>query len=505
VIGRFIFGFIVLRSLSFIGQGTLTLLPGSEKVYYDKTTQTHRLVGTVSFTYQGNTMYCDSAFYKEKEKIVRAFGHVHITKDDIDLYCDSLFYSGTHKFARLWGHVNVRDAAYKLSSDSVEYHAKSGLAVYKNKGRIENSLNRELITSKVGYFYPKTGSYFFSGKVRYKKEDLTMATDTLQFVHEKQTAYFHGRTQIKNDSIEIQCSKGHFRVDKNEGTLYKDVLIRQKDREISCDTAIYQETNQWFTAKGQVFMVDNKRHLNLIGAYFHSQNNQSESVLAGNATALEFSRKDTLFLQADTLRLSQDSLDERIIKGYQHVRIYTQQLQAKGDSTYYRSSTGNLSLYKNPMIWSKNAELKGDTVHLFLKDSTLESAQIDGNASAIIKIDTLSNYNQLAGKKITAWFHESELEKAKVVGQAWTIYYPIEETKEDSLLVRKRMGLNRLYAREVVVDLDRGEVVKINFVGKPDGVFYPMDQIDEKERFIRGFSWNPTLRPKKPSLVLKRR
>ncbi|NBN98886.1 MAG: hypothetical protein EBV19_06550 [Flavobacteriia bacterium] len=98
VIGRFIFGFIVLRSLSFIGQGTLTLLPGSEKVYYDKTTQTHRLVGTVSFTYQGNTMYCDSAFYKEKEKIVRAFGHVHITKDDIDLYCDSLFYSGTHKF-----------------------------------------------------------------------------------------------------------------------------------------------------------------------------------------------------------------------------------------------------------------------------------------------------------------------------------------------------------------------------------------------------------------------
>jgi hypothetical protein len=67
------------------------------------------------------------------------------------------------------------------------------------------------------------------------------------------------------------------------------------------------------------------------------------------------------------------------------------------------------------------------------------------------------------------------------------------------------MGLNRLYARELVVDLDRGEVVKINFVGKPDGVFYPMDQIDEKERFIRGFSWNPTLRPKKPSLVLKRR
>ena len=53
----------------------------------------HRLVGTVSFAYQGNTMYCDSAHYNEKAKQVQAYGNVHIQKNGINLYADSIFYA----------------------------------------------------------------------------------------------------------------------------------------------------------------------------------------------------------------------------------------------------------------------------------------------------------------------------------------------------------------------------------------------------------------------------
>ena len=80
----------------------LELLPGTEKVIFDQKTAQHRLIGTVNFTYQGNTMYCDSAHYYEKRKIVHAYGNVHITKNEINLYCDSLLYFGATKFAKLW-------------------------------------------------------------------------------------------------------------------------------------------------------------------------------------------------------------------------------------------------------------------------------------------------------------------------------------------------------------------------------------------------------------------
>ena len=106
----------------------LELLPGTEKIVFSEKTGEHRLIGTVNFTYQGNTMYCDSAHYNEKRKIVHAYGNVHVTKKDINLYCDSLLYFGSTKYAKLWGHVRVRDKEYKIATDSIDYDAKSGRA-----------------------------------------------------------------------------------------------------------------------------------------------------------------------------------------------------------------------------------------------------------------------------------------------------------------------------------------------------------------------------------------
>lgn len=488
----------IFCTIQLFGQGKLVLLPGSEKIYFNKATQTHRLVGTVSFMYQGNTMYCDSAHYREKQKIVRAYGNVHITKGDINLYCDSLFYSGSNKFARLWGHVDVRDAAYKLSSDSVEYNAKTGRAIYRNRGKVQNSINNEIITSKVGYFYPSTGSYFFSGNTVYKKNDLRITTDTLQFNHETQTTYLHGPTTIKNDSLEIHCSKGDYQVERNEGTLYKDVQIIQKERSISCDTAYYKEQNQEFTGKGNVLIDEKKEHLLLSGNYFHSEAKRHSTLLTGQALAIETGKKDSLFLHADTLELLDDTLGQRTLTAHRSVRAFSRDVQCISDSAYYSRSEGAIRLFQKPILWAKNGELKGDTILLYLNDSVLERTEIISNASAIMSVDTGALYNQLSGKVILGFLEKGNVTLAKVKGQAWTIFYPIEEKKEDTVLIKERIGLNRLYANELHVYLDSGEVTRITFFEKPEGVFFPMNQIEEKERFIRGFSWNPMLRPKDP-------
>jgi len=327
---------------------------------------------------------------------------------------------------------------------------------------------------------------------------LTMTTDTLQFIYEKQTTYFHGPTTIKNDSIEIQCEKGQYRVDIQEGLLRKNVLIKQKDRTIYCDTAFYKETNQLFTGNGHVRIYENNQHLILLGDYFHTQNNVSKSTLAGHALIVETRQKDSLFIHADTIRMQKDSLDERNIYGSKGVKIFSNNAQAVCDSAHYSSKIGRIDLFQHPILWAQNGELKGDSIRVFLADSVIETAQILGNASSIMKVDTGTYFNQLSGKRIDAWFNESVLAKAKVSGQAWTIFYPIDEQKIDSILTRKRKGLNRLFASELIVYLDSGEVTRITFFDKPDGVFFPMEQIDDKERFIRNFSWNPLLRPRNP-------
>jgi hypothetical protein len=103
---------------------------------------------------------------------------------------------------------------------------------------------------------------------------------------------------------------------------------------------------------------------------------------------------------------------------------------------------------------------------------------------------------------MTAWFEQNELQRAEMNGNAWTILYPIDEQKTDSSIVKKRLGLNRLYASDLRVYLDSGEVTSITYFDKPDGIFYPMNQIKEDEKFIVGFAWLIAKRPKNPYEML---
>ena len=477
----------------------LELLPGTEKIIFSDITGEHRLIGTVNFTYQGNTMYCDSAHYNEKRKIVHAYGNVHVTKKDINLYCDSLLYFGSTKYAKLWGHVRVRDKEYKIATDSIDYDAKSGRATYKHYGRIESIVSNEMITSKYGYFYPNIGSFFFSGKVLYKKEDLTMTTDTLQFAYEKQITQFFGPTEIKNDSITINCERGWYHVKKEEGNLYRNVKISQRNRVVLCDTAFYASKPEIFTARGKVKVTDTQKKQQLMSDVFYSNKSIGTTYITGKALAIQVKEKDSIFLHADTLTIQEDSLgNTKYMKGNRQVKIYNRAIQAVADSAYYDAASGILTLAKSPIIWAKNAQLKGDTIIVFMKDSTISKALVIGKASAIMELDSGLYYNQLSGRKMTAWFEQNELQRADMNGNAWTILYPIDEQKTDSTITKKRLGLNRLYASDLRVYLDSGEVRSITYFDKPDGIFYPMNQIKEEEKFIVGFAWLIAKRPRDP-------
>ncbi len=68
----------------------------------------------------------------------------------------------------------------------------------------------------------------------------------------------------------------------------------------------------------------------------------------------------------------------------------------------------------------------------------------------------------------------------------------------DSTIEVQREGLNRLFAERLFVELEKGEVKQITYFDQPDGIFYPMDRIEANEKRIKGFEWNPILRPKNP-------
>ena len=483
---------------SLVGQGKLQLLPGTEKIYAIKN-GVHRLVGTVSFVYQGNTMYCDSAHYNDQAKQVRAYGNVHIQKNGINLYADSIFYAEQQKYAKLWGHVKARDAAYKMSADSMDYDAKRGRAIFKSSGTIESILSDERITCERGYFYPANGSFFFSGKVHYTKADLDVKTDTLQFAYEQQKLYFLGQTQMRNDSTQIYCQKGWYDVKHENGALYKRAEIYQKDNVIKGDTLFINLQLNDYEGRGAVYFKDVSRHIALLGNQAKFSDSQHLAYVTGSSLGFMKYKTDTLYIHADTLFLERDSLNHsKKLIANNNFRFLHPNLQGIGDSAVYSFDEKILCIGKLPIMWSENGELKSKSAQVFFKDSLLEHLELYEKASILFELPTDSLYNQMAAEKIYALFDSSgSLQNVDATGQAWTIFYPESEKKiNDSTIEVQREGLNRLFAERLFVELEKGEVKQITYFDQPDGIFYPMDRIEAKEKRIKGFEWNPRLRPK---------
>ena len=139
-----------------------------------------------------------------------------------------------------------------------------------------------------------------------------------------------------------------------------------------------------------------------------------------------------------------------------------------------------------------------------IEDSIIQQVDIFSNGSIVMEVEPEQYYNQIYGKKIVAYFLDNEIYQCRVLGNAITISYPEDEEKTDSTFTTKRMGMNRIYASDLRVDIDSSEIIGIAYLSKPDGVFYPMDQLNEKELFIPGFSWKGSLRPlKKEDLFVR--
>jgi lipopolysaccharide export system protein LptA len=482
------------------GQGKLQLLPGTEKIYAIQN-GIHRLVGTVSFAYQGNTMYCDSAHYNEKAKHVKAYGNVHIQKNGINLYADSIFYSEKQKYAKLWGHVKARDNAYKMSADSMDYDAGKGRAIFRSSGTIESTVSNERITCQRGYFYPSNGSFFFSGKVHYTKADVDVQTDTLQFAYEQQKLYFLGETSMRNDSTQIYCKNGWFHVQNEQGALYRNAEIYQKNNIIKADTLLFNMKLNDYEGFGSVYFKDLNQHIALFGEYAISSDTKHFAFVTGAALGFMKYKNDTLYVHADTLFLQRDTLNKsRQLLANHNFRFLHPNLQGIGDSTIFFFDSQVLTIGANPILWSNRGELKSDKANVFFKDSILERIVLDQHASVLLELTKDSLYNQIAAAHIIAQFDSSGvLSNADASGQAWTIFYPETEKKiNDSLIELRREGLNRLFAKRLFVELKDGEVSQITYFDQPDGIFFPMDQIDAKEMRINGFKWQPFLRPNNP-------
>ncbi|HFA51753.1 MAG TPA: hypothetical protein ENJ95_22280 [Bacteroidetes bacterium] len=184
---------------------------------------------------------------------------------------------------------------------------------------------------------------------------------------------------------------------------------------------------------------------------------------------------------------TQNSQEERIILAYNDVRIYKSDLQALCDSLAYSSADSLFKLFDEPIIWSDTSQFTADHIDIQLANNAIDRIFMKENSFIVNSPDELF-FNQIKGRNSTAFFRSGELRNVRVVGNAESVYYALDDD-------RAYIGVNKTLCSEMKILFGNNEVEGIVFYAQPKANLFPMKDADHEALKLEGFSWQIGRRP----------
>lgn len=464
------------------------------------------LTGSVHMEHEGTHMYCDSANLYSKVNRLDAFGNVKIKSDSgATLYGDSLFYNGQTKLAIVRGNIRMVDKDYELTTRFLDYYSDTKMAQYYSGGTLVNKKEKSTLISEKGYYYSKQKEFFFKDSVFLDHPDYKIYSDTLMHNTSSEVTYFYGPTDIFTKDDSIYSEWGWYSPKEKVSSLKKNAVIRNKNQTMKGDSIYYNDSLDIGEAFGHVYVQDTSEKMEVYGEYMlHNEKDSSSLVTGDSVLFIQYEKKDTLYLHADTILVVTDtSTHKRIVYAYYKAKFYRHDMQGACDSLVYSDADSTLELFDNPMIWSEDNQLVADSMIIYLEKGEPKEMHLTRRSFIASKIDSV-HFNQISGHRMKGIFKDGDLHLVRVLRNGKSIYYPVEEkrdtTQRDSTgkskIKQKIIGMNTANGEDMNIHLKDSKVHRIVIYKPTEGSnLTPMSQTTGKSK-LEGFSWHQNHRPK---------
>ena len=497
---------------------TVEILPGSRKLEYrkiDSVTEITVLAGNVRLR-QGNTIFeCDSCVINKRINLFEAFGNVHINDSDTaDVYSDHLRYLTDRKIAYLDGNVKLTDGKGVLTTPTLEYDMNTKVGIYRNGGRVVNK--ETVLTSEEGFYYADLKDVYFKKNVKLKDPSYDLQSDSLLYNTGTEMVRFIAETFIKDSSGRtIKTREGYYDKKTGKAEFGQGPIITDKDIQVTGERIISDDSLGITQIFGRGIIVDTANKTTVIAdTIFYNKKNESFLAFAKPLMIVE-QEQDSIFIAADTLfsaRLSdlygakdsvvkKDTLREikiidtktkdstdRYFEAFRHVRIFSDSLQAVCDSMFYSFKDSVFRLYDDPVVWSNENQVTGDTILLFTKNKKADRMQVFKN-SFIASLVKPEIFNQIKSTRMDAYFIDGAIDSVRARGSAECVYY-IQD--EDSAFT----GINQSKSELMDVYFKEKEIQRVVFRTAVKGTIWPMQQKSPQEMHLQNFRWRDAERPK---------
>ena len=504
---------------------------------------------------QGKTLfYADSAIINPIFNTLESFGNVHINDaDKVHIYSQYLRYMGIEKKALLTNKVRLTDGKSILTTENLTYDVNLKLGTYLYGGKVVNK--KTTLTSTEGNYYGDTKDIYFYKDVLLVQPDGTIKTDSLQYNTTTEVSTFISPTIIKDKKgLTIKTREGFYDIKKKIANLYKRSIIEDSTFSITADEIAIDSLNGLSEFRGNAVYrsKDKEQGFDMIANNIKT-NNKRSTIMATQIPLLIIKQgADSIFITADTLfsgrvidllktkkipnvrpvtvdtsikkliikdtaktavaksavkkGVAKNTIDSvklstastppvdstlKYFEAYKNVKIFSDSLQAVGDSLFFSGQDSVFRLFNEPIIWAQENQISGDTIYLFLKNKKPERLYVFENSISISKVDSSIYFNQVKGNSINALFDSTgQVHFLTAKGSAENIYYAQDEQKGF-------VGVNKNSCDLIEINFTDGKPKRVKFINNLEGGLLPMrGKTNHEELKLKSFNWQDKIRPK---------
>ena len=423
----------------------------------------------------------------------------------------------------LIGNVSITKDNRTLTSQAIDYYVPSNTGKYSSNGRLEDPKN--VLTSIVGEYNFNTDNAVFTNNVDLvnSRDNYVIHTNKLLYNTRTNIAKLVEKAEITSDENKIITSNGDYNTATEKANLYvkngvQPKLFAKDDRTLEGDSIHYDRHTGEGTAIGNVTVNDPKHHAILTGGYGYHNETTHVSYATDKALARIYNkenaktgeRSDTLFFHGDTITTIQEPDKNRVLTATGGVKFYRKDVQGICGHLSFAQHDSILNLYNHPVVWSGERQISSDNeINVHMRDSSSVDWATIPNKGLIVEHLGEIYYNQIYGKYLKAYFEKvtdyyddgtessrNELRHADIVGNAKTLFFPMENDSTYNKCVRTESGFLSLDLKE------KQEVEKVKMWPEVSGTVIPLYLARKSQLKLDEYQWFDDLRPKSPYEVL---
>jgi lipopolysaccharide export system protein LptA len=498
-----------------------------------------KLIGDVVLQQGGDTLYSDSTFLNMKTNNLEAFGDVKIAQPGgTQALSDYLRYTSNKKLAYMSGNVSLTDATSKLWCQELTYDVGTKTGVYDKGGTLQSDATT--VSSNGGVYNVKTKDVHFTGNVlvtdpqyNIHSEDMLYNTDT-----KLTTFYPPHQSVVTGDKSIIHTTQGTYDSKNKHAHLTNHSSVIYGDQYIEADTIDYDKLTGYDNATGHVISIDTTQHSTLYCGRAEYYEKTKKLWATIKPVLKQMDGSDSLFIRADSFfsapvpkkadtvknrkgekttqseikkteqkgkeaenKIAGKNMDEtdttadssapRYYIGFHRVLIFSDSLQGKCDSISYTQNDSNMRMMYNPIAWSHNSQITGDTIIMHMDSGKLKRIFVPNNALLVSQSGPVKAqlFDQVQGKTLTAYFVNNNIEHMVVHPNAESIHYSQNDKNE-------YLGVSQAQGEQLSVFFNNKKVIEIKYEDDVTQTMTPLEKADLPNMRLSRFKWLISSKPK---------